>query len=131
MFGKFMEYRFDIDKVRTTILAIDPFEFPEKLPKLIELIDYYSVLLTKAYNTTLEISKRLGAKQYFNYSVWAFMTAGPAFIAAEQQDADEGLEWEFNFLNGLSRVVLKNIDKVLAAPLVPGNFPERWIVSLD
>jgi|GEM_PF-1646498 len=126
-----MEYRFDIDKVRTTILAIDPFEFPEKLPKLIELIDYYSVLLTKAYNTTLEISKRLGAKQYFNYSVWAFMTAGPAFIAAEQQDADEGLEWEFNFLNGLSRVVLKNIDKVLAAPLVPGNFPERWIVSLD
>lgn len=55
-----MEYRFDIDKVRTTILAIDPFEFPEKLPELIELIDYYSIFLTKAYNTTLEISKRLG-----------------------------------------------------------------------
>lgn len=126
-----MEYRFDIDKVRTTILAIDPFEFPEKLPELIELIDYYSVFLTKAYNTTLEISKRLGAEQYFNYSVWAFMTAGPAFIAAEQQDADEDFEWQLNFLNALSRVVLENINKVLAAPLVPGKFPEHWIVSLD
>ena len=131
MYGKFMEYRFDIDKVRTTILTIDPFEFPEKLPEIIELIDYYSVFLAKAYNTTLEISKRLGAKQYFNYSVWAFMTAGPAFIAAEQQDADEGFEWQLNFLNGLSRVVLENINKVLAAPLVPGKFPEHWIVSLD
>ena len=126
-----MEYRFDIDKVRTTILAIDPFEFPEKLPELIELIDCYSVFLTKAYNTTLEISKRLGAKQYFNYSVWAFMTVGPAFIAAEQQDGDEGIEWQLNFLNGLSRVVLENINKVLAAPLVPGNFPEHWIAPLD
>ncbi|HKL81643.1 MAG TPA: hypothetical protein VJ879_03940 [Desulfobacter sp.] len=125
-----MEYRFDIDKVRNTILTIDPFEFPEKLPELIELIDYYAVFLTKAYNTTLEISKRLGATQYFNYSVWAFMTAGPAFIAAEQQDADEGFEWQLNFLNGLSRVVLENINKVLAAPLVPGKFPEHWIVSL-
>jgi hypothetical protein len=47
MFGKFMEYRFDIDKVRTTILAIDPFEFPEKLPELIELIDYYSIFLPR------------------------------------------------------------------------------------
>lgn len=131
MFGKFMEYRFDIDKVRTTILTIDPFEFPDKLPELIELIDYYSVFLTKAYNTTLEISKRLEAKRYFNYSVWAFMTAGPAFIAAEQQDAAEGVEWELNFLNGLSRVVLENINKVLAAPLVPGKFPDHWIVSLD
>lgn len=59
------------------------------------------------------------------------MTVGPAFIAAEQQDADEGIEWQLNFLNGLSRVVLENINKVLAAPLVPGNFPEDWIVSLD
>ncbi|PIE62860.1 MAG: hypothetical protein CSA25_03205 [Desulfobacter postgatei] len=126
-----MEYRFDIDKVRTTILTIDPFEFPEKLPELIGLIDSYSVFLTKAYNTTLEISRRLGAKQYFNYSVWAFMTAGPAFIAAEQQDADQGLEWQFNFLNALSRIVLENMNKVLAAPLVPGNFPEHWVVSLD
>ncbi|MCG8551733.1 MAG: hypothetical protein MI799_15130 [Desulfobacterales bacterium] len=126
-----MEYRFDIDKVRTTILTIDPFEVPEKLPQLIELIEYYSAFLTKAYNTALEISERLGAKQYFNYSVWAFMTAGPAFIAAEQQNADEGFEWQLNFLNALSRVVLDNINKVLAAPLTPGQFPENWIVSLD
>ena len=126
-----MEYRFDIDKVRATILTADPFEFPEKLPQIIELIDYYSVLFTKAYNTTLETSKRLGARHYFNYSVWAFMTAGPAFIAAEQQDAEEGLEWHLHFLNALSRVVLENINKVLAAPLVPGNFPEHWLVSLD
>ncbi|WP_157237773.1 hypothetical protein [Desulfobacter curvatus] len=126
-----MEYRFDIDKVHATILTIDPFEFPEKLPEIIELIDYYSVFLTKAYNTTLEISRQLGAEQYFNYSVWAFMAAGPAFIAAEQQDADEGIEWQLNFLNALSRVVLENINKALAAPLVPGNFPEHWIVSLD
>ncbi len=131
MFGEFMEYRFDIDKVGATILTIDPFEFPEKLPELIELIEYHSGFLAKAYNTTLEISKRLEAKHYFNYSVWAFMTAGPAFIAAEQQDANEGLEWQVNFLNALSRVVLENINKVLAAPLVPGQFPEHWIVALD